>query len=145
MEPNSSQIDPLRRVSELWNQIGQQSQDVIQTEQNDLIQKSSTNIKIEYPDENIEESTSSLVSDSTLEPYIWPNVYEEKYYGYDTAASIAQDILTYPSFEETSMLSEHKPWKKRKAKRRKADGNMTRQEQVVCKIYFISKNNIYFL
>ena len=107
MEPNSGQIDPLQRVSELWHQIGRQSQEVIQTEQNDLIQKSSTNIKIEYPDENIEESTSSLGSDSTLEPYIWPNFYEEKYYGYDTSASIAQDILTYPSFEETSMPSEH--------------------------------------
>ena len=140
MEPNSGQIDPLQRVSELWHQIGQQSQEVIQTEQNDLIQKSSTNIKIEYPDEHIEESISSLGIDSTLEQYIWPNFHEEKYWSYDNVASIAQDISTYPSFEETSMLSDYKPWKRRKAKRQKAEGNMTHQEQVVCKIYFISKN-----
>lgn len=131
MKPNSGQIDPLQRVSELWHQIGQLSQDVIQTEQNDLIQKSSTNIKMEYPDENIEESPVSLEGDSALEQYIWPNFHEEKYWGYDSVASIAQDISTYPSFEETSMLSDYKPWKRRKAKRRKAEGNLTHQEQVV--------------
>ena len=140
MEPNSGQIDPLQRVSELWHQISQQSQNVIQTEQNDLIQKSSTNIKIEYPDENIEESAISLEGDSTLEQYIWPNFHEEKYHGYDDIASIGQEISTYPSFEEKSMPSDYKPWKRRKAKRQKAEGNMTHQEQVVCKIYFISKN-----
>ena len=95
-----------------------------------MIQKSSTNIKIENPDEIIEASTSSLGSDSTLDQYIWPDFHEEKYYGYDNLASMAQDILTYPSFEETSILSEHKPWKRRKAKRRIADCYMTRQEQV---------------
>ena len=131
MEPNSSQIDPLQRVSELWHQISHQSQNVIQTDQNDLIQKSSTNIKIEYPDENIEESAIGLEGDSTLEQYIWPNFHEEKYWGCDNAASIAQDISTYPSFEEKSMPPEHKPWNIRKTKRRKADGNMTRQKQVV--------------
>ena len=131
MEPNSGHMDPIQRVSELWHQIGQQTQDVIQNEQNDLLQKSSTNIKIEYSDENIEESTIRLENDSTLEQYVWPNFHEEKYYGYDTVASIAQDISTYPSFDEMSMPSEHKPWKRRKAKRRKADGNVTREEQVV--------------
>ena len=118
-------------MSEIWHQIAQQSQDLIQTEQNDVIQKSSTNIKLEYPDENIEESPGSLGSDSTLEQYIWPNFHEEKYYSYDNAASITQDISTYPSFEETSMLSDYKPWKRRKAKRRKAADNLTHQEKVV--------------
>ena len=136
MEPNSGQIDPLQRVSELWHQISQQSQNVIQTEQ-----KSSTNIKIECPDENIEESAISLEGDSTLEQYIWPNFQEEKYYGYDDMTSIGQEISTYPSFEEKSMLSDYKPWKRRKAKRRKAEGNVTHQEQVECQIYFISKND----